>query len=519
MDSVLADPSPAAGLLMSRGDDGAWRFNADQVGTGPFVGSDYHDLGPNNAAEVGLCAAKATAVLRYARITGDWAAYRQMLKTLEFMEQFRVPRAAQVWEVPVHTPDILAAAEAAEAFIEAYRFSRDPRWLRDAVTWVRRGLPFVYFWDDPQRPFLVGASIPVFGATWMQGSWFGRPVQWNGLRYAEAILKLAEYDQSCPWRQIATAITHSAILQQDPEGENVALWPDNVGAVKGDKCPWGFAPQMILANVLKLMGRDPDIATVILGEGEKRLHVSAAAKLTDAAWDGSTLTLRATYPRGEQGVVVVFNAAKPQAVVVDGKPLGEREDLESGTEPGWRYDEGIACLSIRIVREGQSSVRVDGAKFRHVTRLARLADRIAFEFADSAEGWIAMHQITDLAVRSGTLAGKITGPDPYLGRSMFHVRGDDCPVIVLRMRVTAGGGGQCFWMTESSPAFTEDKSVRLNVQPDGEFHEYRLEVGKHPAWSGQTITGMRIDPCDGTASGEFAIEYVCAEGGSRRTNP
>ena len=513
MDSGLADPSPAAGLLMSRGDDGAWRFNADQVGTGPFVGLDYHDLGPNNAAEVGLCAAKATAVLRYARITGDWAAYRQMQKTLEFMERFRVPRAAQVWEVPVHTPDILAAAEAAEAFIEAYRFSRDPRWLRDAVVWARRGLPFVYFWNDPQRPFLVGASIPVFGATWMQGSWFGRPVQWNGLRYAEAILKLAEYDQSCPWRQIATAITHSAILQQDTEGENVALWPDNVGAVKGDKCPWVFSPQMILANVLKLLGRDPDLATVILGEGEKRLHVSAAAKLTAAVWDGNRLTLRATYPRGEQGVVVVFNTAKPQAVVVDGKPLVEREDLESGPEPGWRYDEGIAGLSVRIVRDGQSAVRIDGARFRQVTRLARLADRIAFEFTDSLEGWIAMHQVADLAVREGTLAGKITGPDPYLGRSMLRVRGDDCPVIVLRMRVTAGGGGQCFWMTESSPAFTEDKSVRFNVQPDGEFHEYRLEVGKHPAWSGQTITGIRIDPSDGAPGGEFAIDYVRTEGG------
>ena len=65
------------------------------------------------------------------------------------MEQFRVPRAAQVWEVPVHTPDILAAADAVDAYVEAYRFSRDPRWLRDAVTWARRGLPFVYFWDDP----------------------------------------------------------------------------------------------------------------------------------------------------------------------------------------------------------------------------------------------------------------------------------------------------------------------------------------------------------------------------------
>ena len=69
-------------------------------------------------------------------------------------------------------------------------------------------------------------------------------------------------------------------------------------------------------------------------------------------------------------------------------------------------------------------------------------------------------------------------------------------------------------MTESSPAFTEDKSRPTSTsQPDGQFHEYRLEVGKHPAWSGQTITGIRIDPSDGAAGGEFAIDYVRAEGG------
>jgi hypothetical protein len=510
MDASLAEPSAIAGLLMSRGADGAWRFDADLVGTGPFVGLDYHELGTNGAAEVGLCAAKAYQVLRYARITGEWNAYHQMVKTLEFMEQFRVPRAAQVWEVPVHSPDILAAADAVDAYVEAYRFSGEKRWLRDAVAWARRGLPFIYFWNDPQRPFLVGASIPVYGASWMQCSWFGRPVQWNGLRYAESILKLEPFDKSYPWRQIAKAITHSAIHQQDTQGENTALWPDNIGAIKSDKCPWVFAPQMIVSNVLKLMDRDPDLATVILGSGQERLHVSSTARLTDASWDGSCCRFQATYPRGEQGVVVVFNTGRPKAVVLDGKPLAEREDIESGMEPGWRYDEVTVCLSIRIARDGQSAVRIDGAAFRQVTRLPELAQRIAFEFADSPQGWIAMHQIVDLSAGGGLLAGKITGPDPYLGRTMLRVRGDDCPAIVVRMRVTAGRGGQFFWMTESSPGFTEDKSLRLSVVADGQFHDYRLDVGRHPAWAGQTITGVRLDPGDGATGGELAIDYVRA---------
>ncbi|MFH1267789.1 MAG: hypothetical protein ABIK89_18895, partial [Planctomycetota bacterium] len=148
-DLAMAAPGRAAGILASRGDDGAWRFDADQQHTtGPFVGMDYHELGPDNACEVGTCARLAFEVLHYARIAGDREAYERMQSTLILMESFRVPRAAQVWEVPFHTPDVLAAADAVDAYLEAYRFSGNGRWLRNAVTWARRGLPFIYLWDD-----------------------------------------------------------------------------------------------------------------------------------------------------------------------------------------------------------------------------------------------------------------------------------------------------------------------------------------------------------------------------------
>ncbi|HPP52150.1 MAG TPA: hypothetical protein PK777_04295, partial [Thermoguttaceae bacterium] len=198
-DLAVANPSHAGQLLASRGSDGAWRFDADyEPKEGPFVGMDYHQLGPDEALEVGTCARKAYEVLRYARIAGDMEVYRQMAPTLEVMGRFRAPRAAQVWEVPVHTPDVLAAADAVDAFLEAYWISGQQRWLDAAVEWARRGLPFIYLWEDSEKPFLLGASIPVFGATWHRGSWFGRPVQWNGLRYAAALLKLAPHDQTLP---------------------------------------------------------------------------------------------------------------------------------------------------------------------------------------------------------------------------------------------------------------------------------------------------------------------------------
>lgn len=361
LDLSLADSAGVQRLLAERDSRGAWRFDADQVGQGPFVGADYHELGPHDAVEVGTCAARATRVLRYARMTGDEKTFREVLPTLEAMESFRVPRAAQVWEVPVHAPDILAAAEAAEAFIEAYRFSGDARWLRDAVAWARRGLPFVYLWDDPERPYLLGASIPVFGATWMQGSWFGRPVQWNGLRYAEALFALSERDASRPWRDIATLVTLSAMRQQDADGQNVALWPDNVSAIDGEKCPWVFSPRMVIANALEILGRGEGIRTAILTRGGSRIHANACAKIAEASWDGETCAFRVAYPPGEEGVVVVFGLARPRAVRLDGEPVSERADVERGSAPGWRYEPSLAALSVRIARSGETAVRIEGA--------------------------------------------------------------------------------------------------------------------------------------------------------------
>jgi len=43
---------------------------------------------------------------------------------------------------------------------------------------------------------------------------------------------------------------------------------------------------MIVQNVLRLMGRSPDPVTVMVGEGERRLHITGAGPTADAAWDG-----------------------------------------------------------------------------------------------------------------------------------------------------------------------------------------------------------------------------------------
>ncbi|MBC7352506.1 MAG: hypothetical protein H5U08_09125, partial [Thermogutta sp.] len=510
-DRVWANASRAAALLASRREDGSWRFDADRPGSGPFVGMDYRELGPNDALEVGTCAHNAYEILAFARITGDRRLYEEMVKTLELMEKFRVPRAAQVWEVPVHTPDILAAADAVDAYIEAYRVSGEKRWLQDAVLWARRGLPFVYFWSDPQKPFLQGASIPVFGATWYRGSWFGRPVQWNGLRYANALLKLAEYDQSLPWREVATILIHSAIHQQDQEGENVALWPDNISAITGEKCPWVFAPRQIIGCITKLIGRDEEPRTVYAGPNDQRFALTSQGTIDRVRLSGDTLEFQIAFPPGEVGPVLIANIAGPQEVAVNGEriPPSDQPHLEDGS--AWCYDPGNALLTIQVGATGPVTVSIKPAVQRTVDRIPRLATQLRFTFDGGLEGWIAAHDVADLEVKDGILAGRITGPDPYIIRPNLRVPAAVYKTVVIRMSTTAGRMAQLFWTTERSPTFDEEKSLRFAVEPDGQLHEYRLSLADHPHWNGQVIVALRLDPGGGTADGEFQVDAILGE--------
>ncbi len=510
-DLNLAGPVQPTLLLATRDQKGAWSFNADQRGTGPFEGLDYRRLGPHGAVEVGTCAARAYRVLRYGRIVGDWDVYHAMLPTLDLMEKFRVPRAAQVWEIPVHTPDVLAAADAVDAFLEAYKLSGEERWLSAAVSWARRGLPFIYLWDDPEKPFLQGASIPVFGATWFQGAWFGRAVQWNGLRYADSLLKLAEYDASLPWRDIAERIVRSALYQQEPAGENVALWPDAISPITGEKVSWVFAPRQILDVVLRLMGRDVDPRTVAVGRPPEELRITSLATISELDWRGDRLSFRASFRPREQGCILITNLDRPTDVLIDGQPAPEDPLAEYGDTFAWRYEPAYAYLVIRIPTDRPVVLEVLPAVYTRRQRVPKLSEEIAFEFKDSLEGWVPAHHVGEITVVDGLLRGKVSGVDPYIVRLMLRIPPDRYRTLRLRMQTTAGPVAQVFWTSVDSPDFDEAKSIRFAVAPGGDFAEYALDVGNHPLWRGKTITALRLDPGGGVVPAEFAVDWIRGE--------
>jgi len=506
--AMLGQAGMVQSLIAAQRPDGSWRFDANKVDTGVFKGYDYHQLGPDDAAEVGTCAWNAYQVLAFARMTGDAQARAAGLKALAFMERFTVPRAAQVWEVPVHTPDVLAASDAVEAYLEGYQITGDKHHLQRAVYWAKAGLPFIYMWNAPEFKFMRYASIPVFGASQLKYSWFGRPVQWNGLRYGYALEKLARYDHTLDWPRLAHGLMVSAMYQQDEKGPNKALWPDSIGATKGDKAAWVFAPYQINKILYTELGLDPEPQTTVVGG----VRLSSVARITSVRAEGGRIEATLEYPAGETTYLLVCGVSKPSRVSVTGQAFASTESLEVSSGTGWWYDPARATLIARIPHTGKDTLVIEGVSAAESRFLPEIAQQIAFEFdrPGDLEGWLPAHDITDMKIADGALRLSVTGGDPYLIRSGMRAAAASVKQVVIRMKTTAGAEAQFFWATDRSAGIDEPKSLKFAVVSDGQFHEYRVPVGAHPLWQG-TITQLRLDPNQSQAGSRVEVDYIRGE--------
>ena len=253
--------------------DGSWRWQPTDAKT--------TTLGDAGEAVLGTCAESVLLLLKYARITGNKTSREAGLKGLEFIQQFSVPRGAQMWECPMYQPDVLAAAHAVGAYVEAYELTAEKGHIKRASYWAATALPFLYHWHLPDRPGMQFASIPVFGTSFYTHPWFGVPVQWNGLVLAYYLQRLNQHVEDERWNQIAEGITISAMHQQWEEGELKGTYPDGFyGFCTEGKGPH-LNPEDIMANVYTLRGLDPGIKTAIAGE----IHLSSGARI-----EGLTLT-------------------------------------------------------------------------------------------------------------------------------------------------------------------------------------------------------------------------------------
>ena len=235
--------------------DGSFRYN------GPYRRGHFEDTA------VGVCARPAQVLLDYARLTGDKASLDAGLRALDFMtaKRFDVPRGAQVWEIPLHTPDQLASAYAVWAYVRGYELTGKKEYLAEARRWALSGIPFVYLWS--RYPVMLYAAPPVFGATnWKAPNWMGLPVQWVGGVYAYALALLAPHDQSYDWGRLARGILISAEQQQYPDGKWVGLLPDSFVLASQQRNPARINPCALVSLRLVLDGQVDSLAVAFDGK-------------------------------------------------------------------------------------------------------------------------------------------------------------------------------------------------------------------------------------------------------------
>ncbi len=249
---VRSRRSEAAVLLRNFDSQGIKRYQPGKVDYSKGHFADHAN---------GLAAADVTRILEAATLSADPQLIEQSLALLDKQTALyagTVPRGAQTWEIPLHTPDILASAHMVKAYTLGYVISQRPEYLEQARYWVWTGVPFVYLANPTPGEVGPYATIAVLGATnWQAPTWLGLPVQWCGLVYGSALHQLGQYDSSGPWRMLAKAITATGLQMTWPESdrERQGLLPDFFHLRAQISDGPAINPGTVQAHVPELFGR------------------------------------------------------------------------------------------------------------------------------------------------------------------------------------------------------------------------------------------------------------------------
>jgi hypothetical protein len=196
--------------------------------------TDKPDYGKTHFARDanGLTVERVWALLEQACFAGDKDRIAEGLRLVRALDKFNrtVPRGAQTWECPLHTPDILASANLVRAYTRAYELTGEQAFLDRAEYWAWTGVPFLYLRNPTDQTVGVYGTIAVLGATnWQAPIWIGLPVQWCGLVYADGLYRLSRHTPRGPWRQIADGITACGIQMTWPQKDSArqGLLPDS----------------------------------------------------------------------------------------------------------------------------------------------------------------------------------------------------------------------------------------------------------------------------------------------------
>jgi len=299
----------------------------------------------------GWTALPLATVLETASRTGDPELRQRGLALLDQLDRrYRntVPRGAQTWEIPLHTPDILASAHLVKAFAIGYALSGERCWLDAAKRWAWTGVAFTYLTDPAGGAVGVYATTPVLGATqWVAPNWIGLPVQWCGLVYADALLDLHGLDPNPIWRQLAEGIVASAWIQTHPAAgtgspmsavRRQGLLPDSWNLLAEVRNDAAINPATAQVPWSRLVG-DPVAEWRMLSPGGWQVHAPGRIEVL-----GPREFRVVGWPEHPYEILLSKSSAKEFSIQRE----GESAQLAISSGPGWAVCEAVGNVRVTI---------------------------------------------------------------------------------------------------------------------------------------------------------------------------
>ena len=329
------------------------RFQADGsvLYPPPAKGVDYAKTHWSREAN-GLTATVVAALLEAAVFSGDRELLQQGLKCLRAMDKFRdtVPRGAQTWEVPLHTPDILASGNLLRAYTLGYEISGDTNLLDMARYWAWTGVPFVYLVPPSTQPIGLYSTIPVFGATtWTAPVWIGLPVQWCGLVYADALYRFAKHDPSGPWKHLADGIAVAGIQHTWPvtDRDYQGLLPDSFQLRAQTRNGPAINPATLLPSAINYYRQSPAYSFQTIRRQGLLIHAAGEIREVMEQPNGISFTVVGWSERPTW--LLVNSVWKAPRVRIDGK--------DTALAPPHEYDALTGRLLLRIQNPAKIEMR------------------------------------------------------------------------------------------------------------------------------------------------------------------
>lgn len=209
------------------------------------------------------------------------------------------------------------------------------------------------FYSDIHRHITPGASISVLGSSFYFVNWFGVPVQWCRLAWANSVRAYTKLRPDAVLQAVADSVFASGTQQQFDKGFAADTYPDSWN-LQTDTVNTAFiGPDSILSYAYTLIGEKTPLAVSTASfkssSGVARLNTFASTESIANSQSGLTATLK-FYPN--QDVYACFVPVdSPTDVKVGGNPLTAAADLRAST----------AVREARAAREVPSSVAYGGA--------------------------------------------------------------------------------------------------------------------------------------------------------------